>query len=272
MPLKDILLHLDNTAGCPARLELAVSLARTHNAHLTGIYVLPHQYYAPRHEIPAVEAAQKAGALFAALTGQAGVSAEWVVADGDVVGVSLTEILNAHVYYSDLVIVGQPEHDSLDRNTPPDLPERLGLGAGRPLLVVPHSRTFASIGERVMIAWKSGRESARATNDALPLLEKSNRISVVTVSPAGNPDDTDRDNAARICSHLSRHGLQACHEQIRAGSGTTVGGLLLNHACERNVDLLVVGGYAPSRRGAYVMGPVARHLMNHMTVPVLLSH
>jgi nucleotide-binding universal stress UspA family protein len=51
-----------------------------------------------------------------------------------------------------------------------------------------------------------------------------------------------------------------------------VGDVLLNSACENKMDLLVMGAFAPTRRGAYMLGPVAKHLMNHMTVPVLISH
>ena len=40
MPLKDILVHLDATPRCAARLELAARLARQHDAHLIGLHVI----------------------------------------------------------------------------------------------------------------------------------------------------------------------------------------------------------------------------------------
>jgi len=272
MALKDILLHIDNSPSFPRRLDLAISLTRSHGAHLKGLYVLSHSYYAPRQDRGAAEAARKAEELFCERTAQAGISAEWLFADWSVVGVSVTEILNLYAYYTDLVIVGQPDHSSPDQSTPLDLPERLGLGAGRPLLVVPYAGSFSSIGNRVMIAWKSGREAVRAVNDALPILEKADRVSVVTISPAGSSDSSDTDNAQSICTHLGRHAVSATHEHIHASSSMSIGDLLLNHACEQKMDMLVMGAYAQSRRGVFMHSPVARHLLNFMTVPILISH
>jgi nucleotide-binding universal stress UspA family protein len=272
MALKDILLHIDNSASCANRIDLAISLARTHGAHLKGLYVLSHSYYAPRHGMGASEAARKAEELFCEKTAQAGISAEWIFADWSVVGVSVTEIINLYAYYADLVIIGQPNHSSSDQSTPLDLPERLGLGAGRPLLVVPYAGSYSTIGNRVMIAWKSGREAVRSTNDALPILEKAGHVSVVTISPAGSPDSSDTDNALKICTHLGRHAVNATHEHIYASSSMTIGDVLLNHACEQKMDMLVMGAYAQSRRGVFMHSPVARHLLNFLTVPILISH
>ena len=41
MAFKDLLVHVDNTKAYPARLDAAIRLAQTHEAHLTGLYVLP---------------------------------------------------------------------------------------------------------------------------------------------------------------------------------------------------------------------------------------
>jgi nucleotide-binding universal stress UspA family protein len=40
MALKDILVHLDVTPRCTARLEVAANLAARHGAHLTGLHVI----------------------------------------------------------------------------------------------------------------------------------------------------------------------------------------------------------------------------------------
>ncbi len=48
MALKDILVHIDNSPSCPARLDVAIDLARENDAHLAGLYVIGlapiHQY------------------------------------------------------------------------------------------------------------------------------------------------------------------------------------------------------------------------------------
>lgn len=271
MALKDILLHLDNSTSCAARLDVAISLAKAHGAHLKGLYVISHSYYAPRHTIKETTAATMEE-LFAEKTGQAGISAEWICADWAVVGVSVTEIITLYAYYADLVIIGQPDHNASNSTSPVDLPERLGLGAGRPLLVIPYTGTYTTIGERVMVAWKAGRESARAVNDAMPFLEKAQNVTIVSVDNSGVPDSDAESASLQICAHLARHQITAGHEQILAAPGFPVGDMLLNYACEQKMDLLVMGAYGQSRRGAFMLGPVAGQLLNHMTLPILFSH
>ncbi len=272
MAIKDILLHLDNSPSCLSRIKLAIQLAQIHGAHLKGIYILPHIYYAPRQDLGAAESARNAEELFSSTTADAGISAEWLYVDWTVVGVSVNEILNLYAYYSDLIVIGQPDQSTPDHNTPFDLPERLGLGTGRPLLVVPYTGTFSSSVDRVMIAWKSGRESSRIVHDALPILLKAQHVCVVTVGAQDSFDDSVEHDVKTLCNYLARHGIAAEHDQILTTTNFPVGDALLNHACEQKMDLIAMGAYAPTRRGNFVLGPIARHLMNHMTVPVLISH
>lgn len=271
MAIKDILLHLDDSPSCPARIELAIGMAQAHGAHLKGLYVVTHSYYAPRHGVGASETLARIEALFNDRTAEAGISAEWLYVNWSVVGVSITEILDLHAYYSDLVIVSQPDY-SQGSGSAADIPERLGLGSGRPLLVVPYAGTFPVCGERVMIAWRAGRESSRVVNDAMPILEKARHVTVATVGMQGMDDAAAVEDIARITAYLARHKVAAVHEQILTSSSIPVGDVLLNHACEQTMDLLVMGAFSPTRRGNFVLGPVARHLMNHMTLPVLISH
>jgi nucleotide-binding universal stress UspA family protein len=273
MAIKDILLHLDNSTSCPARIDLAVTLSRLHGAHLKGLYVVTHSYYTPGHATSVAETAGRVEALFKEKAAQAGISAEWLYVDWTVVGVGLSEVIDSYAYYTDLVIVSQPNHGAeQDPATPADLAERLGLGSGRPVLVVPYAGTHSGSCERVMIAWRSGRESSRIVNDAMGILGKAQRVIVVTVGKEGGNDEKAESDARKLCDYLARHGIVATHEQILMPASFPVGDVLLNHACEHKMDLLAMGAFAPTRRGMFAMGPVARHLMNHMTLPVLISH
>jgi nucleotide-binding universal stress UspA family protein len=47
---------------------------------------------------------------------------------------------------------------------------------------------------------------------------------------------------------------------------------LLDHASDIGADLLVIGGYGHSRAREIILGGVTRDLLQHMTVPVLMSH
>ena len=268
MALKDLLLHIDHSPGYPARLELAINLARTHEAELKGICVLSHDYYAPRDGEEA-EAARKAESIFRERTAQAGISAQWLQVDWNVVGVGVSEILRRYAYCTDLLIVGQP--GAADIKTAFDIPERLGLGTGCPLLMVPDNGAFPVTGSRVMVAWKAGREASRSVRDAMPILEKAAKVTVLTIRPDGGEDGTDGDEVGTIRSHLALHKVPAEYEQIFGGSDSTVGDLLINQAFEQKMDLLVMGAYAPSLRAGFVLSPVTKHLIRHLTVPILIS-
>lgn len=270
MALKDILVHMDNTPYCTARLDLAIALAWKHQARLTGLYVITHAYYEPRHGSAERDAAD-AVEIFNRKTSQTGISAEWRCIERSVVGASMTEILIRQSHYNDLVIVGQSDHAASGKKIPHDLPERLVLGAGRPVLVVPYTGVFNTVGERVLVAWKEGRESTRAVNDALPFLKRAEQVKLLAVTPSGKYEEAGRSPSVDICAHLARHGVNAVAEQVPVAD-ISIGDVLLNQAYEEGFDLLVMGAYAHAPQGIPVLGPVAGHLLRHMTVPVLMSH
>jgi nucleotide-binding universal stress UspA family protein len=51
-----------------------------------------------------------------------------------------------------------------------------------------------------------------------------------------------------------------------------VGDLLLSYAADKDIDLIVMGAYGHARLREMVLGGATRSLLQHMTVPVLLSH
>jgi nucleotide-binding universal stress UspA family protein len=264
MAFKDILVHMDNGERSGAVLDLAIWLAKTHQAHLTGLYVTTHHHYSSQLESvhSAVAAAQ---AVFMAKTGEAGISSEWLCVDWPVVGEKISTVINLYAYSKDLVIVGQTERSSLSSDSESDLPERIILGSGRPVLIVPYAGTFGSVGERPMVAWKSGRESARAINDAMPFFIKAREVKVLSLGSSEVGESLNR-----VVAHLARHGVQVKTEQFTV-EDISVGDILLNQVWEEGCDLLVMGGYASTSKG-FVLGPVARHILKHMTSPVLMTH
>ena len=171
MELKDILVHVDSTKHCKDRLDLAVDLAQRHQAHLAGLYVIAHKYYEPQHgDVERKIAAARE--LFFQKSAQAGISAEWLNVDSGVTGVSMTEVVSHHAYFADLVIVGQHDPASGDATVPADLPERLVLSAGRPVLVG--------------LAKPFSREKALRHYEIVTAMNPS-LGEVVTVDPDGQP-------------------------------------------------------------------------------------
>jgi nucleotide-binding universal stress UspA family protein len=145
------------------------------------------------------------------------------------------------------------------------------LEVGRPVLVVPSVGQFPTLGQRVLVAWNASREATRAVHDALPLLRRSRRTQVVVINPQGGAGGHGDIPGADIGLHLSRHGVNAVCERISADDVET-GALLLSRAADEGADLIVMGAYGHSRLSELVLGGATRHILRHMTVPVLLSH
>jgi nucleotide-binding universal stress UspA family protein len=277
MPLRDILVHLDQTPRTPVRLETAVNLAAAHGAHLIGLYLVSYPAIPGyvrvqlgddilRHQVAAVrDAAKMAEALFREQVRHAGVSAEWRQVEGLVV-----PTLALHARAADFAIVGQ--HDpSEDGGDEPETPDRVVLTAGRPVLVIPAAGRFPTVGRRVLLAWDGSRLAARAVNDALPLLTAARSVIVLSVNPKPGGPKTDVLPAAELCGHLSRHGI-AAEERTLFADDISVGDLLLSRAADEGIDLIVTGAYGHARWREIVLGGVTRHMLQHMTVPVLMSH
>jgi nucleotide-binding universal stress UspA family protein len=274
MALKHILLHLDSGDTCKARVDAALELARTHDAHITGLYVLPSivfpiyaDVYIPPDIIKTQErearaAAEKAGAAFKQAVERTGCAGEWYCVEG-----FADQQLRLHARYTDLVVVGQAEDSSI-LSAYSDLPDQLVLGTARPVLFIPKIGVRGAIGKRILVAWNGSREAVRAVHDALPLLQKAERVSVVAVNPPSAEGDIP---TADICLHLARHDVKAEGSQIVA-KDIDVGNLLLSHAGDQNIDLIVLGAYGHTRLRESVLGGVTKHLLDHMTVPVLMSH
>jgi nucleotide-binding universal stress UspA family protein len=47
---------------------------------------------------------------------------------------------------------------------------------------------------------------------------------------------------------------------------------LLMRCRDLDADLLVIGGYGHSRLREFILGGATRHALQHMTLPVLISH
>lgn len=270
MGIRNILLHLDNLDASGPRLKTAIHYARKHEAHLRGLYLTSYKYFEPRTSSERSDY-ERAEEIFKWATATAGVSSEWIQLDRPSSGASLmTDIMTVQAYYTDLVIVGQPNFQPPNLGIPPELPEHLIRTSGRPVLVVPYAGKFETAGDRIMIAWRAGRESVRSINDAMPCIEKAHHVSVVEVSADAIPSGSN-DHIMHIRDFIALHKATVRTEQVYAGD-FSVGDTILNLACEKTVDLLVMGAYTQSRKGVLTLSPIANHILKHLTVPVLMSH
>jgi nucleotide-binding universal stress UspA family protein len=270
MKFKDILIHIDSSQQCATRLELAISLAREHEAHLTGIYIITHYPYASQSASMEAELAQ-AQQLFLLKTAEAEISATWLPVDWATVGVDMVEVLNYYANTKDLIIVGQGGPGMDLAGVPSDLPGRVVAGSGRPVLVVPFAGKFNSVGERVVVAWKRGRASARAVNDAMPFLLNAKEVFALSIKTPNEQHKAEIDTDSGIIANLERHNIKVKEITVVMES-IPVAKILMDFAWENACDLVVLGVYASKSKGKKGLGPVAEVFFDTMTLPVLMSY
>jgi nucleotide-binding universal stress UspA family protein len=279
MAFKDLLVLVDHGRNGRERIDLAARLARDFGAHLTGLYVgmplplqlavlseLPAQV-SEMHERASREAADGAAAMFRERIAACGfsIATEWRFDEGDA-----GETAGLHARYADLAIIGQSDPDGPAPGATSDLPERVIMSSGRPALVVPYVGRFDPVGRRVLVAWNAGREATRAVNDALPFLERAERVTVLSVNPENSEDDGGI-AGADIALHLTRHGVRAEATTV-VTDDVRVDDMILSQAADVEADLIVMGAYGHSRLGELVLGGATRHLLRQITVPVFMSH
>ena len=274
MPITDILLHVDDAASWPRRVEAAIALARTHGARLIGMALRPQMptvfavegaSYAIAAEFQALGELEVArckenfGRAMAAAGLESG--AEWRAGEGDGV-----VALSTAARYADLTVMsqGDPERDT---GFGVEFPGDIALASGRPALVIPHAGEPAEIGRRVLVGWNGSREAARAVADAKDLLRAAEQVAVLTISEAGIREIAGQD----LARYLARQGVEAEVVTLAPG-GMNSGELMLRIALERGSDLIVAGCYGHSRLREAVLGGASRSLLRSTTVPLLMSH
>lgn len=281
MALKDILVHVDASKPAGARLRLAAGMARDHGAHLAVLHVVDI-------DMPLIASADAGGGIAIAgiiedMRGQAladgarlealarevirreAISGEWRQVEG-----ATAEQVALHARYADIVVVGQSDPEG-DAPHAAAAVEAVLFTSGRPVLILPYAGRFERLGRRVLVGWNASRESARAVNDALPLLRAAESVTVFSANPRRGLDAHGEQPGADIALHLARHDIKVKVQRSIAPEISDADALL-NEAAEMDADLIVVGAYGHSRILEMIMGGVTRTLLRQMTAPVLMSH
>lgn len=277
MAFKDILVIVNNARSTGARMDVAVGLARRHDARLTGLFVrssppvprfIESRYGAQLKEVydrSVAEAAAEGKALFHDKTAGLGLAAEWIETSG-----SLLQEAGRHAKCADLVVVGQfdPATDTAEGEA--RLLDHLVVDTGRAVLAVPFEPTVATVGQTVMVAWNGSREAARAVSDALPLLTLAQDVIVTVVEPTEHGGE-GAVSVEAITAHLVRHGVPARPRTLQRGHAG-VGDVLQAEIVRQGADMLVMGAWGHTHLRELVLGGASRHILKHMIVPTVMSH
>ncbi|HUK60653.1 MAG TPA: universal stress protein [Stellaceae bacterium] len=173
-------------------------------------------------------------------------------------------VLVAHrARYFDLVVLGRSERVVERPHT--DTIEETLVRSGRPVLLAPASAPD-KIGTRIAVGWNGSAEAVHAVTFALPLLEKAESVTVVTVGEAPDDDPT------ALMEYLKAHGVAATHRQVAPVAGVGAGEQVLAEARDADADLLVIGAYGHATWRELLFGGATRHVIGASLLPVLLAH
>ena len=125
----------------------------------------------------------------------------------------------------------------------------------------------APMGTNILIAWSGTSEAAGAVSAALPLLEKADKVTIITVESENSPIQV---SAKDLADQLRWHGVSAVHDSMPAER--PAGEIISDRAKFHGCDLLVMGAFTHSRLIQIILGGVTRHMMNTSDIPILMSH
>ncbi len=278
--LKDILVHLNGTKGDAGRLAHAQAICRAHGAFLTGVYLnIAHAPLAVGYagfgaapiladpQGPMLAAGDKTEKRLRALMEKSS-DLPHEFRRYDVYLGEAIEALCTESRCGDLFVVAQPYGSNAELS---ELTEALIFGSGRGVMIVPEKTSPAKNGiKTVLVAWRSTKESARAVSEAMPFLERADKVIIAMVEENGAPEQFGQEPGADIARHLSRHD---CTVELKHLTGwDNVAEALLNEAEKSGADLIVMGSYGHSRIRQWVLGGVTRHVLGKSTLPVLTAH
>jgi nucleotide-binding universal stress UspA family protein len=149
-----------------------------------------------------------------------------------------------------------------------DMSEAVVFGSGRPAILVPPSVHPTRV-DHIAIAWDESRVAARALGDALLLLPKGGRISVLTVNDEKPLSGSDI--AGSLSSSLERRGFKAKPFSINL-LGKTIAETLQETAMAEGAQLMAMGGFGHSRLRDFVLGGATQGVLSQLRLPTLLSH
>ena len=163
----------------------------------------------------------------------------------------------------DLIIIGQHSDDG--RNVTAICKKALFEG-GRPILLAPR-KPIEELGQTIVIAWNGSTETARTISLGMSLIEKAQKVCVLTVEGGTVPGPSGE----QVALHLRLRGIKAEALMIEPSERTT-GEAVLEEASALGADLVFKGAYTHSRLRQMVFGGATRHIMSASVLPVFMAH
>lgn len=171
--------------------------------------------------------------------------------------------------YADVTLIGA------SLQTDPSLRNRAIDGAlfysARPVLLATSRQSVTLRPKKILLAWNSTIESARAAREAMELMESAEEVNVVLVDPSAAPARNGEEPGADIATYLARHVVNVTVDRLPS-AGRRVEEVLNQHAIDTSADLIVMGAYGHTRLRERIFGGVTKAMIERPIVPVLMVH
>ncbi len=270
MSFATLMVHFDGKPASYRRLRLAADLATRFEATLIGV---AGRSYLPPFLADGNSAQQNRNEQQEMATVLASIGDKFRTAAKHVSRVEWrgsaadpTLLVTTEARAADLILIGPDApanfYYTLD-------PSSAVLRMGRPVLLVPDAIETLAAG-RIVVAWKDAREARRAIRDAIPFLQRAQRVTIVHVSEHGE-EAQSRQSLSDVAGYLLRHEVRVA-EKAYLHAKQSVKLELLWFAKNEKADLLVAGAYGHSRLGEWTFGGVTRGLLASTPICTLFSH
>lgn len=276
---KTIVVHVDQGAACPPRVDAAARLALAHDAHLVGSALTDLAAFtfpltamdagAPPVVFPIDELranADRALDRFEQQVRAAGLASFERRRLDDDAGVGLC--LQAR--YADLLVIGQSGERKPGPYALPDASSYVVLNSPRPVLVVPAHAASAGVGNAVTVAWNGSAQAVRAIASAIPLLRRAARVVLLVLLDDDAAQLHGEQPGADMALYLARHGVRV--EVDARASSDDQGEQLLSCAASTGSDLIVMGAFGHSRLREFVLGGVTRTVLRSSPIAAWMVH
>ena len=110
--------------------------------------------------------------------------------------------------------------------------------------------------------------AAAAVHGAMPFLERAKKVTICSGELRLPLRPGSRIPSISLANHLKRHIAEVVEERTELGPAL-IGEHLLDRANGLGCGMIVMGAYGRSWFSEYLLGGATRHMLKHMTVPVL---
>lgn len=270
-----ILVHVEPGKVSENRLRYALSMAQAREQKLIGLTVR----LSPAAALSAaISDAQAVAALceasgeccvtaqeqFASVTKGSGIAVEWCEATG-----IAAEVVAAEAARADIVVLGRNDYDDPEGGVYSLAAADVILACGTPVLTVSAQAPLSFRARRILLAWKSTPQAARAVRDALPFLQRAEAVQLTEIVAHTNSEKYEIP-AQSVADYLQSHGVTVSVSRVAADGDPA--DQLMQAAADAECDLIVAGAYGHSRFHEWALGGVTRALLTAPTLPCIFSH